>query len=286
MPYTNRLLVLLVFILHFIKVQTLKIVTNDQKKYGICLTPKIASSVILNVIVWRELNFTEACKISLLHIKDAVNACKKYDIATKRSVYNIKKYPHPLRGYDYDKKFKTREIIVPFRDPWARLLSAYASKFLGLCKKNHRCLRDNYLNDMPENEPPENDLSWYLRGFVFLAQNKKLQDPHFALQSRQCLNPGLFGNSSLYNIDREMDKISDSLSLFGNDSIGRTVKTSHGYKHTGHLRYAVEGELLKQTFRALKPDYDILTPGTDHGKTIKANRLYSVFISNYTYKLL
>jgi len=232
------------------------VVVQTNKRVGVCLTPKIASSIILDYLLWFEVGPPAACKFNPIHIPAARSECI---MPGKSNRYRVKNFPLPLRGLSIQ-AYKTRPVdqtLILYRDPWIRLISGFRSKVAGMCNFNATCVKLTYISTMSLSNK-QNLLMRYFSGVKKLWHHKKF-NPHFSPQTDMCLSLNI-PNSTYINIDnvKSLDTISEALGHFGNAS---TSALFHPYDWTRYKDrcYPITKQLLIQVMEMLEIDYQTLT---------------------------
>ena len=120
---------------------------------AVCLTPKVANSEIVDYVRWTRALMSRAsdvCKWAPSLVKDYTHACKGHIHNSSHRLHS--REPPPLRVCTYERFGLLKRcfldeaelhlggplrLLVPLRDPYTKLLSAFHSKFCGDEKSKH-----------------------------------------------------------------------------------------------------------------------------------------------------
>jgi len=192
------------------------------------------------------------------------------------SRYNISQPLGPLRHVTWQELGQTstmaglRRYVLPIRDPWTRICSAFRSKVIGDCHSDERCIRRKWVQIAPADG--------ILRGrslfdrfleAVATAGEGRLND-HFAPQSERCLaeqDLSQFDTSQLLPVDIDsngsMQSISSALGRTGASSFDSVMAGRRAYSHR-HVStasvgtkycYTVRRSTIMRVAKFLSPDY-------------------------------
>ena len=134
---------------------------HTERHTGVCLAPKLACSEILDYVRWFVVGPPAACAFSPHHVfGDVRGTCERlhsqWSNAGRQNKYVAKEEPplerrlldDVLRGSSSSSSATSGggggdggggTLVLPYRDPWARLLSGFRDKAFEICRLNTTC---------------------------------------------------------------------------------------------------------------------------------------------------
>lgn len=242
-----------------------KIASNIETRAAVCLTPKLASSQVLDFLHYFVGGFPAGCK----YLPRGFLDCPPVPRSTLLSRYHVYHQVGPLMisKLDYPsvennqtrlsilKHFDT--IAVIYRDPWNRLLSAFRDKFVKDCNSDPEKFQRKWLPEYSL-DASKDELVRYFE--AVLAADPAHLDGHFNIQSSMCLHQRIIGNPTFKLIGVPMEtglnKITDLFGYGGNFSFYKMF--GHGPRPTSGILHEVPAGLLGRVYSFLIPDYETL----------------------------
>ena len=251
------------------------VIWHEKRNAGVCLTPKIAVSEILDYVRYSVLGVPVACEYAPERVDGAEDACRAHGATWgSKSRYATDDSP-PLKFMSLTSLLKTmdapnRTLVVPYRDPWTRLLSGYRSKMYGTgpgaCSAKEvnadqaaKCFQGSW---MPwfSLDKSQNLLSRYLDAATQSGHEDDINE-HFLTQSRQCLASAALKQARLRVVPapleepRALNAISDAVA-----PDRPFVEAVHGAyswpSDDASLCRPVAPRVFAQALTYLRPDYE------------------------------
>ena len=252
------------------------VIWHEKRNAGVCLTPKIAVSEILDYVRYSVLGVPVACEYAPERVDGAEDACRAHGATWgSKSRYATDDSP-PLKFMSLTSLLKTmdapnRTLVVPYRDPWTRLLSGYRSKMYGTgpgaCSAKEvnadqaaKCFQGSW---MPwfSLDKSQNLLSRYLDAATQSGHEDDINE-HFLTQSRQCLASAALKQARLRVVPapleepRALNAISDAVAPDRPFVEAVHGAYMHPYMNDASLCRPVAPRVFAQALTYLRPDYE------------------------------
>ena len=117
-----------------------------EQSAAICVTAKVASTEIQHYLIWHAHGLHTACAYGPSLVKGAFEQCKLSRARWAVASFNPPLIASRLQMLNFDKRrwinmsaslvsvdSPNATLVVPYRDPWRRLLSGFYSKAVGVC---------------------------------------------------------------------------------------------------------------------------------------------------------
>ena len=168
-----------------------------------------------------------------------------------------------MRKWDHVPKWNATKFVIVYRDPWHRLLSGFASKFIKVCSRQYEKFKKDFLPTIDLNNKT-NELEDFFKALIKSEEKRLHLNYHFSLQSRACLSERIMKpveeqGMEVIGVDlksNDMNNISSLLGHYGKDSFTEVLQGE--YVHDKIDCYDVSISLFDQILGFLQQDYDMI----------------------------
>lgn len=250
-----------------------RVIWHEKRDAGVCLTAKLAISEILDYVRYSVLGVPAACEYAPERVDGAEHACRVHGATWgSKSRYATTDAP-PLRFLSLNSLLKkmdaaNRTLVVPYRDPWTRLLSGYRSKMYGEagCRAANvsagqasRCFKSTWVPWFSLDES-QNLLSRYLDAATQWWHEDEINE-HFRTQSRQCLASAALKKARLRVVPARLEEphalnaVSDAVAPY-RPFVGAVQGAYEWPRDDASLCMPVRPWVFAQALHYLRPDYE------------------------------
>ena len=250
-----------------------RVIWHAKRNSGVCLTAKLAISEILDYVRYSVLGVPAACEYAPERVDGAEHACRAHNATWgSKSRYAMDGSP-PLQFLPLNSLLKTMDspngtLVVPYRDPWTRLLSGYRSKMYGDhgCRaaavnadQAARCFKGSWMPWFSLDES-QNLLSRYLDATTQWWHEDDINE-HFRTQSRQCLASAALKKARMRVVPARLDEpralnaVSDAVAP-DRPFVGAMLGAYEWPSDDASLCRPVQPWVFAQALSYLRPDYE------------------------------
>mmetsp|Transcript_42964 Transcript_42964/g.100679 ORF Transcript_42964/g.100679 Transcript_42964/m.100679 type:complete len:306 (-) Transcript_42964:347-1264(-) len=241
---------------------------HAEANVAFCLTAKVGISEQLDYLNWHSVGLPGACQYGPIHVLSARAICAAAFNTTPWGSYS--RYGSKSRGALLNAAHTSPEVrvrcasaplVVPFRDPWARLCSAFSDKmYHDGCDGDDSCFRRRWIPWFSL----DRQRNLFVRFLMALLQSGTAQkvngtslNGHFNLQTSWCLNSRTI--STHPTVHGAQLEVAGSLDVFSR-LLGRTTPFSATVQgayvpQSSTPCFLVPENVLRRLASWLAPDY-------------------------------